>query len=184
LRQLIITSTFLLLILSGASIVGAQAPTGSFTVNRGKSDDINAAIEQAISQANYVIRPILRGRLRHTNPLHNTVSISHTGGKFTIRFDIQPAMTSPDTGAQVKFTDLYQETFELSTQLNGSSLVQTLRGEDQTTISTFRLSANRLKISVTVQSPSLPKPLTYALVYDGTAQAARPRANRPGAKRN
>src|SRR3954465_15907556 len=77
------TQMFLLPLLALLALpLGAQAQEssmrGTFVLDRAHSDDVNRAIETAVSRMSFITRPIARGRLRRTNTPYSRLSIDFT----------------------------------------------------------------------------------------------------------
>jgi hypothetical protein len=142
---------------------------GTFVISRQASDDVNRAIEAAVARMSFVTRPTMRGHLRKTNKAYGRVVISYDQRAVSITFDQRRPVESPANGTPVKWTREDGEKFDLSTEWEGGRLEQTFMGEgtEQRT-NTFSISADgrTLTLSVAVNSPKLPRPLTYKLVYN------------------
>jgi hypothetical protein len=141
---------------------------GTFTLNRQQSDDVNRAIETAVSRMSFVTRPIARGRLRRTNTAYNRVVINYTQTEVSTTFDQRRAVESPANGQPVKWTREDGEKFDLSTEWQNGRLVQTFRAEDGSRTNTYTISPDgrTLTMHVTLRSPRLTSPLEYKLVFN------------------
>ena len=141
---------------------------GTFTVNRQQSDDVNRAIETAVSRMSFVTRPIARGRLRRTNTVYNRVVINYTTAQVSTTFDKRRAVESPANGQPVPWTREDGEKFQLSTSWENGRLVQTFRAEDGSRTNTYSISPDgrTLTMHVTLRSPRLTSPLEYNLVFN------------------
>ena len=147
----------------------AQAPSldGSYAFVAEGSDDINRAIEQGVASMNFVTRPIARGRLRKVNFPYRTLRIAHTATEVTTIPDSRTPVVSPLNGATVKWRREDGEVFDVSTSWEGASLRQSFKADDGQRVNVYSLSPDgrTLTMHVTVTSPRLPKPITYALRY-------------------
>jgi hypothetical protein len=141
---------------------------GTFTLNRQQSDDVNRAIETAVSRMSFVTRPIARGRLRRTNTAYNRVVINYTQTEVSTTFDQRRPVESPANGQPVKWTREDGEKFDLSTEWQNGRLVQTFRAEDGSRTNTYTISPDgrTLTMNVTLRSPRLTSPLEYKLVFN------------------
>jgi hypothetical protein len=141
---------------------------GTFTLNRQQSDDVNRAIETAVSRMSFVTRPIARGRLRRTNTAYNRVVINYTQTEVSTTFDQRRPVESPANGQPVKWTREDGEKFDLSTEWQNGRLVQTFRAEDGSRTNTYTISPDgrTLTMNVTLRSPRLTSPLEYKLVLN------------------
>ena len=140
---------------------------GTFTLNRQQSDDVNRAIETAVARMSFVTRPIARGRLRRTNQPYNRVVVNYTTSQVSTTFDQRRAIESPANGQPVKWTREDGEKFDLSGHVTNGVLTQTFVAEDGRRTNTYTLSPDgkTLTLNVRVESPRLPKPVMYKLVY-------------------
>jgi hypothetical protein len=156
------------LALPAAASAQESSMRGTFTLDRAQSDDVNRAIETAVSKMSFVTRPIARGRLRRTNQPYQRVTINFTQSEITVTTDQRRPITSPANGQPVKWTREDGEVFDLSTEWQTGRLVQSFRAEDGSRTNTFSISADGrvLTMNVTIRSPRLASPLTYKLVYN------------------
>ena len=141
---------------------------GTFTINRQQSDDVNRAIESAVSKMSFVTRPIARGRLRRTNQMYQRVVVNFTPAQVSTTFDQRHAIESPANGQPVAWTREDGEKFQLSTSWENGRLVQTFRAEDGSRTNTYSISPDgrTLTMHVTLRSPRLSSPLEYNLVFN------------------
>jgi hypothetical protein len=160
----------LLFLLTLYPAAAAQEATlrGTFVINRQASDDLNRAIDAAVARMNVVLRPTVRGRLRKTNAAYQRVVISYDQRTVSITYDQRPPMESPANGRPVKWTREDGGKSDLSTEWEAGNLQQTLKGEQEMRTNTFSVSPDgrTLTLNVAVNSPRLPKPLTYKLVFN------------------
>lgn len=174
-RQRLLTlfaAAFAVLAVSLAAPAGAQqggaALDGTYTLNRAASDDVNRAIEAAVSRMNFVTRPIARGRLRRTNQPYQRVVISHTNNQVSIVTDTRAPIRTPANGTPVKWRREDGEMFDVSTEWENGRLEQTFSAEDGRRVNVYSLSADgrTLTMEVTVTSPRLAQPLRYKMVFN------------------
>lgn len=154
-------ATFLLL----GPALAAQAPLGTWTLD--KAPDIEAAIETAVKETSFIIRPIARGRLRKTNPAYARVKVERSGESFSVTYDARQPQVMPASGASVKWTREDGDKFDISMRIQGADLVQTYKAEDGQRLNVFHVDpgTGRLSLTVTVSSAKLPKPVVYTLTY-------------------
>ncbi|HSU12729.1 hypothetical protein [Longimicrobium sp.] len=167
------TRTLLLPLLAALALpaaANAQESTmrGTWTINRAASDDVNRAIETAVSRMSFITRPIARGRLRRTNPVYSRVVVNYTPQQVSTVFDARHAIESPANGQPVKWTREDGEKFDLSTEWQQGRLVQTFRAEDGSRTNTYVVSpdGHTLTMHVVLRSPKLPQPLEYKMVFN------------------
>ena len=143
-----------------------DALRGTFVLNRAASDDVNAAINTTVARMNFVARPIARGRLRKTNPIHDRVVVAWTPAQIAVTTgEAVPVTSAPGVAGRWRRED--GETFGLTQRWEGARLVQTFTAEDGTRTNTYTLGPDgrTLSLDVRITSPRLPRPLTYRLVY-------------------
>ncbi len=167
-RQRFIPLLAVLALMLLPAIASAQSLAGTYTFNRQASDNVNAAIDQAVRRMNFVTRPIARGRLRGTNQPYRRIVIAHTQTSVSITTDDRAAITSPSNGTPVKWRREDGETLDVSTEWENGKLEQTFKADDGQRVNTYSLSADgrTLTMAVTITSGKLPQPLRYKLLYD------------------
>ena len=147
----------------------AQSPAleGSYTLVAETAGEINRAIEGAIRQMNFVIRPIARGRLRKTNIPYARLRVTVTPTEITTVVDRGNPVVTPSNGTIVKWRREDGETFDVSTSWQGEKLQQTFRAEDGQRENIYSLDPDgaTLSLAVTLTSPRLSAPVRYTLKY-------------------
>jgi hypothetical protein len=167
------THLMAIVLLAGAAIAPAPSASqsasldGDYQYVAEGSDDINRAIEQAIASMNFITRPVARSRLRKTNLPYRTLRISHTAAEVTTVPDSRDAVTSPADGSPIRWRREDGEMLTVTTRWEGESLRQTFVADDGQRVNLYSLEPDgrTLLMRVTVTSPRLPKPLTYAVRY-------------------
>jgi len=152
------------LLLLGPALA-AQAPLGTWTLE--KAPDIEAAIETAVKEASFIVRPIARGRLRKTNPAYKRVKVERAGESFSVTYDERAPQVMPASGVPVKWKREDGDVFDISMRPQGADLLQTYKAEDGQRTNVFHVdpATGRLSLTVTVTSTKLPKPVVYTLTY-------------------
>ncbi|MNS24228.1 hypothetical protein D3C72_560640 [compost metagenome] len=158
----------------GLAAAPAQAEAGAtlagtYALNAAASDDVNKAIDKAVAQMNFVMRPIAHSRLKSTNEVYQRLAIAMTGQTVRTTFDSRQPIESPASGAPIKWTREDGEKFDVSTAVSGEkSIKQTFKGTDGQRVNVYTLSADgaKLTMNVTITSPKLSAPLTYKLVFN------------------
>jgi hypothetical protein len=149
------------------SAQGAASLNGTFTYDAAASDNINSAIDAAVRDMNFALRPIARGRLRKTNQPYKRLTISHTAQQVSVVTDDRRPIVSPANGTPVDWTREDGEKLKVSTEWENGTLEQTFKAEDGQRVNAYTMSADgrTLNMNVTITSPRLKKPLTYKMVY-------------------
>jgi hypothetical protein len=144
-----------------------EAFQGTFALVQAQSDNVDAAINQAIGRMNIATRQVARGRLRKTNQPYRTLAISTPGSSVSVVTDGRAAIVTPASGTAVKWKREDGEVLDVSTAWEANRLRQTFAAEDGRRVNVYTLSPDgrTLTLNVTVTSGRLPQPLTYKLVY-------------------
>ena len=97
---------------------------GTFTYVPEKSDNVDQAIEVAVSKLNFFVRSTARKRLREMNEPYQRIAIELTPTQVSIAGDQSaPIRTAPD-GTPGEWKDEDVEVFKVSTRWEGSVLKQ------------------------------------------------------------
>jgi hypothetical protein len=144
-----------------------EALEGTYTFVADSSTNIDAAVDAAVTDMNFIKRPIARSRLKKTNPIYRRIAISRTPHDVSVEFRSGAPVNTPANGSSVKWTRDDGEVFDVSATWQGSTLTQRFKAEDGERLNVFRLSPDgrTLTLDVTISSDQLPKPMTYSLVY-------------------
>lgn len=134
---------------------------------------IAAGIEDGISDMNFVVRPIARGRLEDTNTVCKTLTFTLADGNISIQCGSGKVFTTPADGSYKKVTGSDNETkYNLSQKVDSKDdktvITQVFKAEDgkRTTVYTYNHAAKTLTMKVRVNSPKLdPKAVTYTIPY-------------------
>ena len=140
---------------------------GTYTFVADSSTNIDAAIDAAVTDMNFIKRPIARSRLKKTNPIYRRIVISRTVQEISVEFRTGAPVITPADGTSVKWTRDDGEVFDVSAVWEAATLTQRFKAEDGERLNVFRLAPDgrTLTLDVTVSSDQLPKPMTYSLVY-------------------
>ena len=159
-----------------ASLSAQQRLSGTWTLNREQSDDINAKINTAVARMNVVVRQIARPRLRSTNTAYPRLVISQENNAVRVDMQGRPSVSSPSNGTAVLWqretgrtcTQMRGDCVQVTTTSANGALTQTFRAEDGQRVNVYTVSpdGNTMTMNVTITSPRLPQPLTYRLVYN------------------
>jgi hypothetical protein len=171
-RKRIMWRGFAAMLAMGLSSLCSAAEIGDFAgtwvFDKGRSTDIEKAVETCVAKTNFVTRSVARPRLKKTNKPFESVAIASDASSVSVVYG-QKGMTisSPPDGKVVPWTREDGVVFQVSHQIAGERLIEIFRGEDGQKRTDFTVSADRssLSLDVTVSSPRLPEPLVYKLVY-------------------
>jgi hypothetical protein len=160
-------STRFLFALVLAAPLAAQppGPYGAWTL--ASAPDLTKVIEAATAPMNFIFRPIARSRLEKTNEVYPTIRIEAEPGGVAIQYGERRPQHLPADGRSVPWTREDGETFMVSVRLEPDGLVQVYQAKDGQRTNVFHLdpASHTLTLNVTVTSPRLPGPVTYAITY-------------------
>ena len=153
----------------GSSTVAAQKSDldGTYTLDEADSDNIAAAIDDAVRKSNFLTRYIARGRLTKLNPAYHKVSIASSPTEISVSVDDRPALRAPAKGTPVAWAGPDGGKVNVSMQLVGGRLVQTFNSADGRRVNDYTLSSDGrvLTMRVTETSPRLSQAINYKQVY-------------------
>lgn len=124
----------------------------------------DAAIEDAISGLNILIRPIARDRMKAAMAINSAITITSDATNLTISLD-SLAYAAPLAGGSVKVTGITGDKLNLSYSISSSKIDQKFSGDQGGRVNTFTKSGDQLVMNVRVHSDKLPKDVKYKLTY-------------------
>jgi hypothetical protein len=149
--------------------IRARSAGGAFGFAGGDRERsaLSAAIERTVSNVNFLIRGIARGRLTDRNQPYGHITIRFVPGFIEIQAEGRPLFRSPDTGAQGNWHGPDNADYRIVQRVEGDSIVQEVGNSDGTRRNVFRVSpdGHTLTMSVRVTSSRLPQALEYSLTY-------------------
>jgi hypothetical protein len=142
-----------------------SGPFGAWTL--ASAPDLPRVIEAATADMNFITRPIARSRLNKTNAVYQSLRIEPESGGVSIQYDQRQPQHLPAEGQAVAWTREDGEKLLISIRMDRDDLVQTYKAKDGERTNVFHVdpASRTLTLKVTVTSPRLPGPLTYALTY-------------------
>ena len=134
---------------------------------------IASGIEDGISEMNFVVRPIARGRLEDTNTVCKSLTFTLADGDLSIQCGGGKVFTTPADGTSKKVLGSDEETYynlsQKMEQKDGKTVItQVFKAEDgkRTTVYTYDPDKKTLSMLVRVNSPKLdPKAVKYTIPY-------------------
>jgi len=157
-------------VLVALPLAGSQGPSlnGSYTLQPELSGSVTGAVASAVAEMNFIIRPIARRRLEQTNRPAQKVRISLSASIHEIQFDARSPIRTPADGRAIPWTREDGERFMVRTTMGASDLVQRFEAADGVKTIRYALTRDHLRLQVTAESPKLPRPLRYTLLYRRT----------------
>lgn len=159
-----------LLLLSLVCAACAATPTdisGSYTFVPGQNPGVAQAIETAIADMSFLLRPIARNRLAKTTELPKSVLLQVGPSTAHIILGGTDSLELPLNGVPVDWTNPDGELVKVSAHWNGTALVQVYQGKEGKCINTYSQQADgkTLRMDVEVSSTHLPKPVKYQVLF-------------------
>jgi hypothetical protein len=142
------------------------AGTWIYAGGGGQRAKLEAAIEAATDDMNFIVAPIARSRLRDSTKVRQQLVITLDAGKISVGSEgANPAVT-PNNGS-APWVNPDGDTLTVTQKVNGDKLSQTFAAGDGSRNNIYKLNKDgtALTMNVTVKSSQLTIPLTYALTY-------------------
>jgi hypothetical protein len=154
----------------GASDVSAQTgpiPAGTWQFVPEQSQQIDEAVNQAVSHLNFLVRGIARNRLRGANKPISEIEIRYPEDNVFIRFrSDEPPTLTPQSGEFAPYTRADGEVVQVKTELESGLIRQFFDSDDGQKEHVYRLRADgTMALEVTVFSERLREPFTYTWVF-------------------
>jgi hypothetical protein len=149
---------------SGSASAQQGAISGSYVMDRERSDDAFQAIESAIAGLPNSKRPIARTKLRKSIAV-DRIRISSTGNRFSIKYDAKTPIIVLIDGEPIKWA-VGPFGFDVSAKANGEAISLTFRGDDSERTTVYRSVGQELEEETFITSPRLSTPIRYKLVYN------------------
>lgn len=128
---------------------------------------LDTAIDRAIADLFFVIRPIARGRLHDLNPVYSTISVHFANGQIEVLMAGRPIFRSPESGTRVQWTAPDNDHYQLSQRFENGRIVQEIAGPTGVRRNELIITPDGhvLSLRVRITSSQLPAPLAYSLTY-------------------
>jgi len=172
-------SLFVLLAALIPAAAGAQVTTnlrGTWNLNRQASDNLDAAINRSVARMNIIVRQIARPRLRSTNTMYPTLVVSQENSNVRVDMAGRPTLSTPYNGQPVLWQretgrtcpEIKGDCVRVTSTVENGHLRQIFQAEDgrRTNLYTVSGDGKTMTMDVTIESPKLPQPLNYKLVYN------------------
>ena len=138
---------------------------GTYMLDPATAGNPAMAIENVTSQMGFFKRDIAKRRLTATNIAAQRLVITQTASEITIQADGGLTLSTPTNGAPTSVTGPDGGTIQVSSVWQGPTLVRTFITPDARRTNSYSLSGNTLTETVQANSPELPQPLSYQLIY-------------------
>lgn len=154
----------------GAGGVSGQAepiPAGTWRFVPEQSEEIDEAVDQAVSHMNFLVRGIARSRLRGANKPISQIVIDYPDDNVYILFrSDEPPTITPQSGEFVPYTRADGEVVQVKTELEQGVIRQFFDSDDGQKEHVYRLRPDgNMALEVTVFSEKLREPFTYTWVF-------------------
>jgi hypothetical protein len=152
---------------SSGSASRVQGPvSGSYILDRERSDDVFHAINSAVAGLSGAARPPFVNRLRKAAAPAYAIRISIAAGRFSIKNDAKPPIVVWTSGEPIEWKLEDGQVFDVSAKANGEAISLTFRAADSERTTVYRSDGQQLVAETTIISPLLSTPLRYKLVYN------------------
>jgi hypothetical protein len=161
--------TILALVL-GPSVARADSPSfaGTYRFEGGAREDAvrRAAIDRAVGEVFFALRPIARHKLLEATAIPAWVSFAFGPGQIRTKGPDGVDFATPNNGSPVVVA-LRGESYRTTQRLAGTTFIQRFACDDGTGQNEWSMSADQsmLTVKVTLSSPHLPNAITYTLTY-------------------
>jgi hypothetical protein len=147
--------------------LAAQNPGLFGTWTAAEVPDLTPVIEAATASMNFLTRPIARARLKKVALVFPTIRIERGADDIAITYGDRAPQRMPADGRAVEWTREDGEKLHISAHLEQDDLVQRYQAADGGRTNVFHFDGrNRtVTLTVTITSPRLPGPVSYALSY-------------------
>lgn len=142
---------------------------GTYTFAGGESQraGVETAIDKAIDGMFFLAKPIARGKLHDKTEIKTSIGFAFAGGKITSTASGVSPATSPDDGSFASYA-ANSESLRVSQKVNAAGhLIQTFAAPEGTRTNDYDLAdgGKLLRVSVSITSGKLPRPVRYVLTY-------------------
>jgi hypothetical protein len=147
--------------------VGSQG-VSRYSLLPDSSDNIGKAIDRTVAHMNFITRPIARSRLNKVNPRPSSLRVAVQADSVSVAFDNGNPVVTPLNGNTIPWANpLTHETDQARGSVVADTIRQTLAAPDgeRENALVFSDGGARLRLTVTVRSHRLPRPLVYELVF-------------------
>jgi hypothetical protein len=144
--------------------------TGTFSYAGGAQERaaLDAAIERAAAEFNFLFRPIARSRLRAANSIARVVTLQWAPGSMRVTFtDPARDYRAPDDGTPVHSSASRDASSRISHRFDNGNFIELFTSDDgaQRNVFTLTPDAQGMTMNTIVSSPKLRVPVQYSLTY-------------------
>ena len=174
-------SAFLRFALPGAAAVLALQPRFSFAAGdptqlsgryryaggRAQREKLDQAIEQVVSQLNFMIRGIARNRLQEGLAVRSSLEFDFSPSHATFRRPGIPLIRGPHNGSAIKWRNDKNEPVTIYLDLTGNTFKVRYKGDGSDSRYTYRFDddGDRLNVRASIYHVRMPEKINYGLTY-------------------
>lgn len=155
----------------------AEALAGTYMVEEDAQARLRAAVEEAVANMNFVLRPVARRRLLAVNQPSARVDIVLRGDSLFLQYSNQPELRAQRRGAPRPWKNAAGESIVVEVHAPASAapseplLRERYTADDGTRENRWRLdpASGRARLDVVITSPRLPTPMRLQLTYTRVA---------------
>jgi hypothetical protein len=144
--------------------------TGVFNYAGGAQERaaLDAAIERAAAEFNFLFRPIARSKLRDANTIARVVTMQWSPGTMRVTFTDPPRdYRAADDGTPIHSPASHDPSTRFSHRFDNGNLIESFTADDgaQRNVFTLTPDGQGMTMSAMVTSPKLRVPVQYSLTY-------------------
>ncbi len=152
---------------SGAAIPAQVVISGTYVLDRERSDNAFQVIDSATTDLSDAARPSVRVRLRKSTAV-DRLRISTAGSRVGIAYDAKAPIAVWIGEAPIRWKLTEGFVFDVSAKANGDSVSLTFRDNYTEWTTTYHSVGQDLVADTTIIIPMLAKPIVYRQVYSPT----------------
>ncbi|MBK9576757.1 MAG: hypothetical protein IPO40_06780 [Fibrobacteres bacterium] len=140
---------------------------GRWMLDRGRSDNIEQAVDRALEPENIVTRMMARKRILRAAKAPETMQIALAGDGILVTTETQSPPAVPIGGAPVIWMRPKGTPVKIKMAINTTQMVETFEADYGTRVQRFALSneGKALSVEVDVASPRLERKITYRVWF-------------------
>jgi hypothetical protein len=127
---------------------------------------IEAAVDKATEELNFIVRPIVRSKIKQNNVAPESITMRQVLDEVLIKTQFR-AWTTDLKSTPLTVSLPGGRTGTVAKTIDGTDLIEVVSVAQTTRTQRYRLSvdAQQLSIQVTIVTPKLSEPLVYELLY-------------------
>ena len=139
---------------------------GTFNFSGGDKEraGLTKAIDDLVSEMNFIARGIARDKLKKANPIPSMIGFASDPKILTVTFDSR-TYTAPLDGSPVKVKGILGDDMALAYKIGPSRIDQLFIGDEKGRTNTLHLDGTTCTMNVRIYASKLPRDLLYTLTF-------------------